>query len=138
MILHVHHILCTFQCFHCTNITWKCLISRFMDGGNKQHDFFLFWTWICTVFRRNSTPGEILKVSKGAAMKFIKIWTEETATKSKIKGHNGLLVKHKKTASKFKKRCIQKKAWRRLKRIAGFWKLVSLTVFQIKVHFCCF
>ena len=47
------------------------------------------------VFRRNSTPGEILKAPKGAAMKFIKIQTEETATKSKIKGHDGLLVKHK-------------------------------------------
>ena len=28
-------------------------------------------------------------------MKFIKIQTEETATKSKVKGHDGLLVKHK-------------------------------------------
>ena len=59
-----------------------------LDRRNKQRRFF-FSSELGFVFRRNSTPGEILKAPKGAAMKFIQIQTEETATKSKIKGHVG-------------------------------------------------
>ena len=58
-------------------------------GPQKQATTIFFSSELGFVFRRNSTPGEILKAPKGAAMKFIKIQTEETATKSKIKGHVG-------------------------------------------------
>ena len=43
-ILHVHHTF--FQCkllrLHCTNTTWKCLISPFMEDVNKLRRGFLF------------------------------------------------------------------------------------------------
>ena len=37
---------CTFLCRRCTNITWKCLISRFVgDGNTKKQLFSLLGIW---------------------------------------------------------------------------------------------
>ena len=42
--LHVHHTFfqCKLLCRHCTNTTWKCLISPFMEDVNKPRRGFLF------------------------------------------------------------------------------------------------
>ena len=39
---------CTFLCRHCTTMTWKCLISCFIEHVNKQGQNFLssFLTWM--------------------------------------------------------------------------------------------
>ena len=41
--LHVHHTFfqCTLLCRQCTNTTWKCLISPFMQDVNKPRRGFL-------------------------------------------------------------------------------------------------
>ena len=38
-------LFCTFLCRRCTTTTWKCLNSRFVEGGNTTF-FFFSWTLI--------------------------------------------------------------------------------------------
>ena len=38
--LHVHHAFCTFLGRYCTTTTWKCLISRFVEGMNTRELLF--------------------------------------------------------------------------------------------------
>ena len=32
----MQHVFCTFLCRRCTTATWNCLISRFVEDGNKK------------------------------------------------------------------------------------------------------
>ena len=36
-------LFCTFPCRRCTTTTWNCLISRFIEDGNKRQQLSLFF-----------------------------------------------------------------------------------------------
>ena len=72
--LHVYHTFfqCKLLCRHCTNTTWKCLISPFMEDVNKPRRGFLF-------------PSELGYVSKEFNSRRVRLhkskWVEMIAKK---------------------------------------------------------
>ena len=40
-------LFCTFLCRHCTTTTWNCLISRFVEDGNKRQQLSLSLPELC-------------------------------------------------------------------------------------------
>ena len=48
-------LFCTFLCLRCTTTTWKCLISRFVEDGNKRQQLsFSFPELWCSPLEFNS------------------------------------------------------------------------------------
>ena len=68
--LHVHHtfLQCKLLCRQCTNTTWKCLISRFMEDVNKPRRGFLFPSELGYVSKEFNSRGVRLHKSKWVEM----------------------------------------------------------------------
>ena len=64
-------LFCTFLCRRCTTTTWNCLISRFVEDGNKRQQLsFSFPELWCSPLEFNSKQIWLIKRDGISAIKF--------------------------------------------------------------------